>query len=55
MAPAERITSLPRNSRSIPSTTAATPTQRLPSKSRPLTWVSVETVRLFRARTGAFR
>jgi hypothetical protein len=55
MAPAERITSPPRNSRSEPSTSAATPTQRLPSKSRRLTWVSVEMVRFARARTCASR
>ena len=39
----------------LPFTMAETPTQRLPSKSRPLTWVSVEMVRFCRARTWAFR
>ena len=55
MAPAERTTSPPRNFRSEPSTSAATPTQRPPSKSRRLTWVSVEMVRFARARTCASR
>ena len=53
IAPEERMTSRPRNSCSRPSTSALTPTQRVPSNSSSLTCVSVEIVRLARLRVVA--
>ena len=44
-----------RNSVSLPWTSALTPTQRVPSNSSPLTWVSAEIVRLSRSRVPGSR
>jgi len=52
IAPQESTTSRPRNSCSLPSTTAFTPTQRVPSNRSSLTCVLVEIVRLARLRVS---
>ena len=55
IAPDDRITSRARNSCSLPSTIAFTPTHRVPSNTSDFTWVLVEMVRLGRLRVSVSR